>query len=103
MFAIVTIAGHQYKVEANQYLYVNRLAHDVGEAVSFSDVLLIANDGKVSVGQPTVSGAAVKGKVLQHLKGDKVIVFKKKKRKGYTVKRGHRQSLTKVQIESITV
>jgi large subunit ribosomal protein L21 len=101
MFAIVTIAGHQYKVVPNQYLYVNRLGHDVGESVSFSDVLLVANGSDVSVGQPTVSGASVKGKILEHLKGDKVIVFKKKRRKGYAVKRGHRQHLTKVQIESI--
>lgn len=101
MFAIVTIAGHQYKVAANQYLYVNRLGHDVGESVSFNDVLLVSNGANVSVGQPIVSGASVKGKILEHLKGDKVIVFKKKRRKGYAVKRGHRQHLTKVQIESI--
>jgi len=101
MFAIVTIAGQQFKVSANQFLYVHRLPATVGDTLELKDVLLVANGAKVQVGKPTVSGASVKAKVLNHLKGDKVIVFKKKRRKGYAVKRGHRQALTKLQIESI--
>ena len=82
MYAIVEIAGHQYKVEKDQKIYVNRLeAHKVGASVDFDKVLLIDNDGKVNVGAPTVSGAKVSTKVLQHLKGDKVIVFQKEKKK----------------------
>lgn len=102
MFAIVNIAGFQYKVSPDQFVYVNRLPQDEGASVQFDEVLLVSKDGGgTRVGQPFVSGASVRGKVLSHLKDDKVIVFKKKRRKGYQVKKGHRQSLTKVQIESI--
>ena len=101
MYAIVDIAGKQFKVEKDQKLYVHRLATEEGNSVDFDKVMLVDNDGKVSVGTPSVKGASVKAKVLQHLKGDKVIVFKKKRRKGYRVKNGHRQSLTQIQIESI--
>ncbi len=101
MYAIVNIAGQQFKVTENQNLYVHRLANDEGSSVEFNSVLFIDNDGKISIGAPTVSGASVKAKVLSHLKGDKVIVFKKKRRKGYRLKRGHRQYLTRIQIESI--
>jgi len=102
MFAIVTIAGFQYKVESDKFLYVNRLANDEGSSITFDDVLLIGDGATTRVGAPTVSGAKVQATVLKHLKGDKVIVFKKKRRKGYTVKKGHRQYLTKIQINSIT-
>ena len=101
MYAIVNIAGQQFKVSENQNLYVHRLANDEGSSVEFNNVLFVDNDGKIKIGSPTVSGASVKAKVLSHLKGDKVIVFKKKRRKGYRLKRGHRQYLTRIQIESI--
>ncbi len=101
MYAIVTIAGQQFKVEKDQQIYVHRLQNEVDSNVEFSDVLLVDNDGKVKVGAPTVKGALVSAKVVDHLKGDKVVVFKKKRRKGYKVKNGHRQSFTKILIENI--
>ena len=101
MYAIVNIAGQQFKVSENQNLYVHRLPNDEGSSVEFNNVLLLDNDGNITIGSPNVSGASVSAKVLTHLKGDKVIVFKKKRRKGYRLKRGHRQYLTRIQIESI--
>jgi large subunit ribosomal protein L21 len=101
MYAIVDIAGKQFKVAKDQYIYAPKLDGETGSSVSFDKVLLIDNEGKVQVGAPTVSGANVSGKILEHVKGNKVIVFKKKRRKGYAVKNGHRQQFTKVQIESI--
>jgi large subunit ribosomal protein L21 len=101
MYAIVEIAGQQFKVEKDQQLFVHRLQDKEGSKVTFDNVLLIDNKGKVNVGAPVIKGAAVSAKVIEHLKGDKVIVFKKKRRKGYKVKNGHRQFLTKIQIESI--
>lgn len=101
MFAIVEIAGLQYKVEQNQKLFVNRLKGEKGEKVSFEKVLLTVN-GTVTVGAPAVSGIAVEAEILDHVQADKVIVFKKKRRKGYKVKNGHRQQLTQIQIVSIT-
>ncbi len=101
MYAIVEIAGHQFKVEKDQKVFVNRLATEEGKKLSFDNVLLIADGDKVTVGAPAIGGAQIGAKVLKHLKGDKVIVFKKKRRKGYRVKNGHRQSLTEIQIESI--
>ena len=101
MYAIVEIAGHQFKVEKDQKVYVNRLQTEEGKKVSFDNVLLIGDGDKVTVGAPAIDGAQVSAKVLKHLKGDKVIVFKKKRRKGYRVKNGHRQSLTEIVIESI--
>ena len=101
MYAIVEIAGHQFKVEKDQKVFVNRLQTEEGKKVTFDNVLLLADGGKVTVGAPAIDGAQVGAKVLKHLKGDKVIVFKKKRRKGYRVKNGHRQSLTEIQIESI--
>ncbi len=101
MYAIVNIAGQQVKVEAGQSVYVHRLPQDEGETVEFGEVLLVDNEGAVSVGKPHVSGASVTAKVVNHLKGDKVIVFKKKRRKGYRVKNGHRQLYSKIEIESI--
>ncbi|SIQ09801.1 large subunit ribosomal protein L21 [Chryseobacterium sp. RU37D] len=101
MFAIVEIAGLQYKVEQDQKLFVNRLAGDKGGKVSFDKVLLTVN-GTITVGAPAVSGITVEAEILDHVKADKVIVFKKKRRKGYKVKNGHRQSLTQIQITGIT-
>lgn len=101
MYAIVEIAGKQFKVSKNQYIYAPKMEGDAGTAVSFDKVLLTDADGSVQVGSPTVSGVKVSGKILEHVKGDKVIVFKKKRRKGYAKRNGHRQQYTKVQIESI--
>ena len=101
MYAIVEIAGHQFKVEKDQKVFVNRLQTEEGNKVTFDNVLLLADGNKVTIGAPAIDGAQVGAKVLKHLKGDKVIVFKKKRRKGYRVKNGHRQSLTEIQIESI--
>ncbi|MCF7559829.1 50S ribosomal protein L21 [Sabulilitoribacter multivorans] len=101
MYAIVEIAGHQFKVEKDQKVFVNRLQTEEGKKVSFDNVLLLGDGDKVTVGAPAIDGAQVSAKVLKHLKGDKVIVFKKKRRKGYRVKNGHRQSLTEIIIESI--
>ncbi len=103
MYAIVDIAGQQFKVEKDQKIYVHRLSDDEGASVEFDKVLLIDNDKKVSIGTPTVSGAKVTAKVLSHLKGDKTIVFKKKRRKGYKVKNGHREFLTHIEISDIKV
>ncbi len=101
MYAIVSIAGQQMKVSEGQELFVHRLAAEVGTELSFEDVLLIGTDDSTSVGQPTIASASVQAEVMDHLKGDKVIVFKKKRRKGYRVKNGHRQYLSKIKIKSI--
>jgi large subunit ribosomal protein L21 len=101
MYAIVEIAGQQFKVEKDQRYYVHQLEGNPGSSVTFENVLLLDDNGKVSVGAPAVKGVQVKAKIEQHLKGDKVIVFKKKRRKGYAVKNGHRQRLTEVLIEEI--
>ena len=102
MYAIVEIAGHQFKVEKDQRVFVNRLTTEEGKKISFDNVLLIEDGNNITLGAPAIDGAQVSAKVLKHLKGDKVIVFKKKRRKGYRVKNGHRQSLTEIVIESIT-
>ncbi|WP_053990486.1 50S ribosomal protein L21 [Mangrovimonas sp. TPBH4] len=101
MYAIVEIAGQQFKVEKDQKVFVHRLATEEGKAVSFDNVLLIGDGKNITVGAPAIAGAQVGAKVLKHLKGDKVIVFKKKRRKGYRVKNGHRQALTEIVIENI--
>lgn len=101
MYAIVDIAGQQFKVEKDQKVYVHRLDAEEGKKVNFDRVLLIDDNGKVNIGAPAISGAQVSATVLEHLKGDKVIVFKKKRRKGYQKKNGHRQSLTEIQINDI--
>ena len=101
MYAIVEIAGQQFKVEKDQQVYVHRLENKEGSNVEFDNVLLIDNDGKIKVGAPAISGAKVTAKVVSHLKGDKVVVFKKKRRKGYRVKNGHRQALTEILIQKI--
>ena len=101
MYAIVEIAGQQFKVAKDQKVFVHRLPEKEGEKVSFDNVLLIGEGDKVTVGAPAIDGAQVGAKILKHLKGDKVIVFKKKRRKGYRKKNGHRQSLTEIVIEGI--
>ena len=101
MYAIVEIAGQQFKVAKDQKVFVHRLPEQEGAKVSFDNVLLIGEGDKVTVGAPAIDGAQVGAKVLKHLKGDKVIVFKKKRRKGYRKKNGHRQSLTEILIEGI--
>jgi large subunit ribosomal protein L21 len=101
MFAIVSIAGQQFKVEEGQQIFVHRLAAQEGDAVSFDAVHLIDNNGKVTIGEPNIKGAKVSASVLSHVKGDKVIVFHKKRRKGYRKKNGHRQSFTKITIDAI--
>jgi large subunit ribosomal protein L21 len=101
MYAIVEIAGQQFKVAKDQKVFVNRLAVEEGKKVSFDNVLLIGDGNKVTVGAPAINGAQVGAKVVQHLKGNKVIVFKMKRRKGYRVKNGHRQLLSEIVIENI--
>lgn len=101
MYAIVDIAGKQYKVVKDQYIYAPRLAGEAGDAVNFDRVLLVSGEGETQIGAPTITGVTVSGKILEHVKGDKVTVFKKKRRKGYAVKNGHRQQFTKIQIEGI--
>ena len=101
MYAIVEIAGQQFKVAQDQKLFVHRLADKEGAKVSFDKVYLLDDGKEVIVGAPAITGASVEAKVVSHLKGDKVIVFKKKRRKGYRVKNGHRQSLTELVIENI--
>jgi large subunit ribosomal protein L21 len=102
MYAIVEIAGQQFKVEKNDEIFVHRLEAEPGTKVEFSEVLLVDNNGKVSIGMPHVEGTRVTGKVLEHARGDKVIVFKKKRRKGFQKETGHRQDFSKILIESIT-
>lgn len=101
MYVVVEIAGQQFKVTGNQKIFVHRLAGEVGDAVTFDRVLLVNNGGNVTVGTPCVAGAKVSAKILDHVKGDKVVVFKKKRRKGYRVKRGHRQQFTQIEIGTI--
>lgn len=101
MYAIVNIAGKQFKVAKDQYIYAPKLEGEAGTSVSFENVLLVDNSGTIDIGAPTVKGIKVSAKILEHVKGNKVIIFKKKRRKGYQVKNGHRQQFTKVQIESI--
>ena len=103
MYAIVEIAGFQYKVEKDQQLFVNRLDVEEGKKLTIDKVLLLDDKGKIKVGTPVIKGAKAEAKVLEHLKGDKVIVFKKKRRKGYKVKNGHRQYLSKIKISKIEV
>ena len=103
MFAIVEIAGQQFKVAKDQKVFVHRLDAKTGDKVSFDQVYMLADGEKISVGAPAVANASVEAKVVRHLKDDKVIVFKKKRRKGYRVKNGHRQSLTEIVIESVGI
>lgn len=101
MYAIVEIAGQQFKVEEGKKIFVHKLEAESGKKVEFDQVLLIEDKGKVVIGEPVIKDALVEGKVLEQLRGDKVIVFKKKRKKGYRVKNGHRQYFTQVEIVSI--
>lgn len=101
MYAIVTIAGQQFKVTEGISIYVHRLEAQEGSSVTFDQVLMVEKEGSTTIGTPTVAGATVTATVNEHLKGDKVIVFKKKRRKGYRVKNGHRQYLTALTINTI--
>ena len=103
MYAIVDIAGFQFKVEKDRKIFVNRLSAEEGETVEFEKVFLTDNDGDIKIGTPVVEGAKVTAKVLAHVKGEKVIVFKKKRRKGYKKRNGHRQYLSQIQIENIQI
>jgi large subunit ribosomal protein L21 len=103
MYAIVEIAGQQFKVEQNDEIFVHRLEGDPGTKVEFNQVLLLDNDGKISVGKPLVEGSIISGTIVDHVRGDKVVVFKKKRRKGYEKESGHRQDFSKVLIENISV
>jgi large subunit ribosomal protein L21 len=101
MYAIVEIAGQQFKVSKDQKLFVHRLEGAEGSKVNFEKVLLVDDNGKVKVGSPEVSGAKVSATILSHLKGDKVLIFKKKRRKGYQKMNGHRQSFTQIEINEV--
>ena len=98
MYAIVEIAGQQFKVEEGKKIFVHRLEVEEGQEIEFDKVLLIEDEGKITIGEPTIKDAVVGGKVLDHVRGDKVIVFKMKRKKGYRVKNGHRQNFTQVEI-----
>jgi large subunit ribosomal protein L21 len=103
MYAIVEIAGQQFKVKKNDEIFVHRLEGEPGKKLEFPQVLLVDNAGKVSVGKPFVEGSKITGKILDHVRGDKVIVFKKKKRKGFQKETGHRQDFTRIVIENISL
>lgn len=101
MYAIVEIAGQQFKVSQNDQIFVHRLEGEPGTKLEFNQVLLIEQDGKVNVGKPLVEGSTITGQILEHVRGDKVVIFKKKRRKGFEKETGHRQDFTKILIESI--
>ena len=101
MYAIVEIAGKQFKVTKDIYIYTPTMNEEVGSSVLFDKILLLQNDQDIQIGVPTVAGAKIEGKVIEHVKGDKIIVFKRKRRKGYKTKQGHRQGYTKVLIQNI--
>ena len=103
MYAIVEIAGQQFKVEKNDEIFVHRLDGEPGTKVEFDEVLLVDNDGKITVGKPHVEGSSITGKILEHARGDKVIVFKKNRRKGFQKSNGHRQDFSKILIENIAL
>jgi large subunit ribosomal protein L21 len=103
MYAIVTIAGQQFKVEKDRKVFVHRLDAEEGASLEFDQVLLVEDGANISIGAPVLEGAKVTAKVLAHVKGNKVIIFKKKRRKGYKKKNGHRQSFTQIQIEGIQI
>ncbi|MCK9271449.1 MAG: 50S ribosomal protein L21 [Bacteroidales bacterium] len=103
MYAIVDIAGQQFKIEKDKEIFVHRQAGEAGDTLSFGSVMLVGNGESISVGKPFVEGAKVEATILEHLKGDKVLIFKKKRRKGYQKENGHRQQFTKVKIENIAL
>jgi large subunit ribosomal protein L21 len=101
MYAIVEIAGQQFKVEEGKKIFVHRLDIENEKEIEFNQVLLIEDEGKIIIGEPTIKEAVVEGKIVDHVRGDKVIVFKKKRKKGYRIRNGHRQNFTQVEIVSI--
>lgn len=101
MYAIVEIGGHQYKVEEGKSIFVNRLDAGEGDEIKFDKVLLLDDDGKITIGEPFLANTVIEGKIVDHPRADKVIIFKKKRKKGYRVKNGHRQDLTRVEIISL--
>lgn len=103
MYAIVEIAGQQFKVEKNDEIFVHRLDGEPGTKLEFTEVLLVDQDGKISIGKPHIDGSKITGKILEHARGDKVIVFKKKRRKGFQKETGHRQDFSKILIENIAL
>ena len=103
MYAILDVNNRQYKVKQGQEIYVDLQDAQVGDNLTFDKVLLAENDGNITIGTPSLSNASIGVSVIDHVKGDKVIVFKKKRRKGYKVKNGHRQQYTKIRIDSITI
>jgi large subunit ribosomal protein L21 len=103
MYAIVEIAGQQFKVEQNDQIFVHRLEGDPGTKIEFNQVLLLDNDGKIIIGKPLVEGSSISGTIVEHVRGDKVVIFKKKRRKGYEKESGHRQDFSKVLIENINL
>ncbi|MDF1547968.1 MAG: 50S ribosomal protein L21 [Bacteroidales bacterium] len=103
MYAIVEIAGQQFKVEKDNKIFVHRLDKNEGDKVEFDQILLIDDEGSIKIGAPTVDGAKISAKVLEHVRGDKVKIFKKKRRKGYQKLSGHRQDFTQIEIESISI
>jgi large subunit ribosomal protein L21 len=103
MYAIVEIAGQQFKIEKDQKIFVHRLKAEEGSQINFDRVMLVDNDGSIKVGAPTIEGATVSATVLNHLKGEKVLIFKKKRRKGYQTMNGHRQYLTSIKIDDIQI
>jgi large subunit ribosomal protein L21 len=103
MYAIVSIAGQQFKVSENKPVYVHRLDAKEGDSVKFDQVLMVGGNGSIKVGAPNVSGATVSATVVSHVKGDKVLIFKKKRRKGYQKLNGHRQSFTKITVDKISL
>lgn len=102
MYAVVEIAGQQFKVAKADKIFVPKLESEVGAKVKFQKVLLIGDEKQTQLGTPYVTGATIEAKVLGHMKDDKVVVFKKKKRKGYTVRRGHRQQYTQIEITKVS-
>ncbi len=102
MYAIIAVAGKQFKVTESQYICVPALNVEEGERVNFDQVLLVEDKSNVTLGAPVVEGATVTAKVLAHVRGEKITVFKKKRRKGYKKTQGHRQHHTRVRIESIS-
>lgn len=103
MFAVVNIAGQQFKVTKNMKYYVPRLNAEINTDITFDDILLYSDEKDIKIGAPSIEGISVKAKVLEHLKDDKVIVFKKKRRKSYKIKNGHRQQLTRIEVTKIDV
>ena len=101
MYAVVELAGQQCKVQKDQKIFVHRLAAEAGQKLEFDRVLLIDNGGQISLGAPAIEGAKITAEVVEHVKGDKIIIFRKKRRKGYKKKNGHRQSFTSIVISDI--